>query len=372
MKFVIDKNILLEALTNVSRAIGTRTTIPILNGIKMELDNNGLSLLASDSELTIRVIIPEKEIKNIEKKGCMIIQSKYILDIIRKMPSDIIYFEAEETSKLKIYTDNNEYNLNCYDIADYPNISLDESKEPIVIKGEVLKNIISETSYAVSTQEVRPLLTGVNLKIAGDILECIATDSYRLAKKNIKLENSVNSAINIVIPGKSITELEKMLDNDEEVVMHIFNNKILFKYKNVEFQTNLLSGSYPDTSNFIPTEFAYMINLDLKSFNDAVDRASLLSQNKDKNIVKVLIDNKQMVISSSSNEIGKTEEKLEIDCSNKEKLEIAFSSRYMLEALKVIKDDSILLLINSDDKPILIKSVKDESLIELILPVKTY
>lgn len=372
MKFVIDKNILLEALTNVSRAIGTRTTIPILNGIKFELTNEGLSLLASDSELTIKITIPEKEIKKIEKEGKMIIQSKYILEIVRKMPADLINFESIDSNKIKIYTDNNEYTLNCYDISDYPHISLEESKEPISIKADTLKRIINETSYAVSTQEVRPLLTGINLKINGDMLECIATDSYRLAKKNIKLDNYVNSGINIVIPGKSINEFEKMITTDDEIIMHIFNNKILFKYNNIQFQTNLLSGTYPDTSHFIPSEFSYMINLNLKSFNDAVDRASLLAQSKEKNIVRVLIDDKIMIISSTSNEIGKTEEKINIECSNKEKLDIAFSSRYMLEALKVIKDDNILLLINSDDKPILIKSVKDESLIELILPVKTY
>ena len=372
MKFVIDKNILLEALTNVSRAIGLRTTIPILNGIKFDLTNDGLSLFASDSELTIKIFIGEKDIKNIEKTGCMIIQSKYINEIIRKMPSDVIYFEALDDTKIKIYTDNNEYNLNCYDISDYPHINLDESKEPIVIKSSTLKSIINETSYAVSTQEVRPLLTGINLKINGDMLEAIATDSYRLAKKNIRLDNPINSAINIVIPGKSINEFEKMITTDDDVVMHIFNNKILFKYLNIEFQTNLLSGTYPDTNHFIPQEFAYMINLDLKSFNDAVDRASLLEQSKDKNIVRVLIDNKTMIISSSASEIGKAEEKIDIESSNKEKLEIAFSSRYMLEALKVIKDNSILLLLNSDDKPILIKSVNDESLTELILPVKTY
>ena len=372
MKFVIDKNILLEALTNVTRAIGTRTTIPILNGIKFDLTNEGLSLLASDSELTIKINIPETEIKKIDKCGSMIIQSKYILEIIRKMPSDVINFESVDSSKIKIFTDNNEYNLNCYDINDYPHISLEESKEPITIKAETLKAIINETSYAVSTQEVRPLLTGINLKITGDMLECIATDSYRLAKKNIKLDTMINATINIVIPGKSINEFEKMLTDDDDIVMHIFNNKILFKYKNIQFQTNLLSGTYPDTNHFIPNEFAYMINLDLKAFNDAVDRASLLAQSKDKNIVRVLIDDKTMVISSSASEIGKTEEKLAIECSNKDRLEIAFSSRYMLEALKVIKDDNILLLINSDDKPILIKSVKDESLIELILPLKTY
>ena len=372
MKFVIDKNILLDALTNVTRAIGLRTTIPILNGIKFDLTKEGLSLLASDSELTIKINIPEKDIKNIENTGSMIIQSKYILEIIRKMPSDIIYFEAIDNSKIKIYTDNNEYNLNCYDIEDYPHISLDESKEPITISSDTLKSIINSTSYAVSTQEVRPLLTGINLKINGDMLECIATDSYRLAKKNVRLDSPVNAMINIVLPGKSINELEKMLPSETEVVLHIFNNKVLFKYDNVQFQTNLLSGTYPDTNHFIPNEFAYMINLDLKGFSDAVDRASLLAQSKDKNIVRAVIDDKIMILSSSASEIGKTEEKLNIESSNKEKLEIAFSSKYMLEALKVIKDDNILLLINSDDKPILIKSVNDESLLELILPVKTY
>lgn len=372
MKFVIDKNVLLEALTNVTRAIGTRTTIPILNGIKFELTENGLSLLASDSEVTITMSIPEKDIKSIEKCGKMIIQSKYILEIVRKMPSDVINFESVDSSKIKIYTDNNEYSLNCYDISDYPHISLEESKDPIAIKASTLKSIINETSYAVSTQEVRPLLTGINLKINGDMLECIATDSYRLAKKNIKLDSYVNTNVNIVIPGKSISEFEKMINDDEEIIMHTFNNKILFKYKNIQFQTNLLSGTYPDTNHFIPKEFAYIINLDLKAFNDAVDRAALLAQSKDKNIVRVSIEDKLMVISSSASEIGKTEEKINIECSNKEKLEVAFSSRYMLEALKVIKDDNILLLINSDDKPILIKSVKDESLLELILPVKTY
>ena len=371
MKFVIDKNILLEALTNVSRAIGLRTTIPILNGIKFDLTKEGLSLTASDSELTIKITIPEKDIKKIEEVGSMIIQSKYILEIIRTMPSDIINF-ASEDNKIKIYTDYNEYNLNCYDINDYPHISLEEGKEPIKIKAETLKEIINETSYAVSTQEVRPLLTGINLKILGDNLECIATDSYRLAKKNLKLDNIVNSTINIVIPGKSISEFEKMLTNEDDFVMHIFSNKILFQYKNIQFQTNLLNGTYPDTNHFIPSEFAYMINLDLRSFNDAVHRASILAQSKDKNIVRVLIEDKIMVISSSASEVGKTDEKLNIECSNKEKLEISFSSRYMLEALKVIKDDNILLLINSDDKPILIKSVQDESLLELILPVKTY
>lgn len=372
MKWTIEKNIILEALNNVTKALSQRTTIPVLNGIVFDITDSGIDLLASDSELTIKVSIDEKDIKNIEGKGRIIIQSKYFVEMIKKMPADEIDFEIEDNLKIKISTPNNQYRLNCYNPNDYPNINMEKSEEPIIIQSPILKEIINQTSYALSTQEVRPLLTGINLKINGDILECIATDSYRLSKKNIKLTNVVNNLINIVIPGRSITEIEKIVSEEDDVEIHIFTNKILFIYKNIYIQSNLLSGSYPETSHFIPNDFAYMINLNLREFYDAVDRAALLAQNKEKNIIKMHIEDKEMIITSTSNELGNAEEKLKIDSNNKEKIEISFSSKYMMDALKVIKEENILLLLNSDDKPILVKPITDETLIELILPIKTY
>ena len=163
MKFTIEKNIILEGLNNVIKAISTKNVIPVLNGIKFELTNEGLYLTASDSELTIKVLIEAKEIKQITTLGGIIIQSKYILDIVRKMPSDIINFE------IKIYTDNNQYNLNCLDINDYPDVNLELSKDPIYIKGDIFKTIINQTVFAISNQELRPILTGVNFKFTKDV-----------------------------------------------------------------------------------------------------------------------------------------------------------------------------------------------------------
>ena len=372
MKWTIEKKIIIEALNNVVKALSQRTTIPVLNGIVFDVNKNGIDLIASDSELTIKVSIDKDDIKHISGEGRVIIQSKYFLDMIRKMPADDIVFETEENYKITISTPNNQYKLNCYNPQDYPNINIDKSNNAITINSNILKEVINQTAYALSTQEVRPILTGLNLKINGDILECIATDSYRLSKKSIKLDNLVDKNINIVIPGKSINELEKIIGDEENVDIHIFTNKILFVYKNIYLQSNLLSGQYPETSHFIPDDFVYMINLDLYEFRDAVDRASLLAENKEKNIIKMQIENKDMIITSTSTELGNAEERLKIDCNTKEKLEISFSSKYMLDALKVIKDQNILLLINSDDKPILIKQVTDENLVELILPIKTY
>jgi len=372
MKFTIEKNILLENLSNVVKAISTKNIIPILNGVKFELNDEGLFLTASDSELTIRAFIEKKAITNIENEGSIIIQSKYILDIIRKMPSDIINFELMEGLKIKISSDNSQYDLNCLDPKEYPSLKLEESKNPISIKGNTFKNIISQTAFAISTQELRPLLTGLNFKIVGDVFECIATDSYRLAKKNVKLDIPSEEEINIVVPGKNIMELDKIIQEDENVEMHIFTNKVLFKYKNIIFQSNLLSGTYPNTNNLIPTDFDIIVNTNLNNFYSAIDRAALLTQSKDKNIVKMRIKNSQMIINSYASEIGKVEEKLAIETKEDASIDISFSARYMLDALKTMKDEEILILLNGEVKPIVIKSMTDESLIQLILPIKTY
>ncbi len=372
MKFTISKNLLLENLSYVIKAISIKNIIPILNGIKFELNEEGLYLTATDSELTIQTFIAKKKIKNVDSEGIIIIQSKYLVDIIRKMPEDEINIEVIDGLKIKIYTSKNQYSLNCLDPKEYPKFKVETSKTIFTLESDILKCLINQTSFAISTQESRPLLTGINLKITGDILELTATDSYRLAKKSIKLASPVEEEINIVVPGKNLIEFDKILTENKPVEINIFSNKIIFKYDNIVFQTNLLNGTYPNTSSLIPTDFELIVDISLNEYYDAIDRAALLTQSKDKNIVKMEIIDNNMKISSYASEIGKVEENINIKKNNKNNLDISFSAKYMLEALRTIKEDKIIILLNSDVKPIIIKSVKDESLIQLILPIKTY
>ena len=372
MKFTIDKNILLESLVNVIRAISPKNIIPILNGIKFELNKDGLYLTASDSDLTIKSFIPASDIKSIEEEGTIIIQSKYIIDIIRKLPNDIINIEVIDGLKIRIYTENSQYHLNCLNKEDYPQITLEESNNPIILNSEILKKTIKQTIFAVSLQESRPLLTGVNFKIQGKVMEVVATDSYRLAKKIINLDNLYPDNIDITIPGKNINEFDKILSDESDVEIHLFSNKILFKYKNVLFQSSLLNGNYPNTSNLIPSEFEIIINSTLNDFYSSIDRAALLTQSKDKNIVRMETEGKVLNISSYASEIGKVEDKINITKNTDKDIAISFSSKYMMDALKTFSEDELLILLNNDSSPIILKSVKDESLIQLILPIKTY
>ncbi len=241
-----------------------------------------------------------------------------------------------------------------------------------MINSMLFKSIVSQTAFAISTQELRPLLTGLNFKITGNILECIATDSYRLAKKTVTLNDAALNDVNIVIPGKNVLELDKIINDDVDMELHVFNNKVLFKYKNIIFQSNLLAGNYPNTNNLIPTNFEYMMSTNLNDFYNAIDRASLVTQSKDKNIVKMTLSGKKLVINSYASEIGKVEETIDVECNVANDISISFSAKYMLEALRTFKDEKIMILLNGDIKPIVIKSTEDETLIQLILPIKTY
>ena len=372
MKFTIEKNILLENLNNVTKAISIKNVIPVLNGIKFELNNDGLYLTASDTDLTIKTFIKKSEIKQIEKNGSIVVQSKYINEIVRKLPDEIINIEVLDGLKVLIKSKNSEFKLNCLKVEDYPQIRLDYQKDPVIIKGNTFKSMIKQTVFAISTQESRPLLTGINLKLQGNIMEVTATDSYRLAKKTLSLKEFIKDEINVTIPGSNISELDKILVDDDPVEMHIFSNKILFIYKNITFQTNLLNGTYPNINNLIPETFQTIFNANYDEFYSAIDRASLLTQNKEKNIIKMETNNNNLIISSYASEIGRVEEKIDIEKNESPNISISFSAKYMLDALKTIDDKDIVILLNSEIKPIIIKSVKDESLIQLILPIKTY
>ena len=292
MKFIIKQEILLESLYHVSRAISPRNLIPILTGIKFELTDEGLFLYASDTDISIRTFIPSKDIEEIKELGSIVIVGKYIVEIIRKLPNTNITVEVMDGNKMIVSTDNTEFNLNGVNSNEFPNLDLSETKEPIIMNASLIKMTIAQTFFATSKNESRPLLTGINFRIEGNLMEVIATDSYRLAKKNIELDRSIDNEVNIVIPGKNLLELDKIVvDDDENLELHIFENKILFKYKNILFLSRLLSGTYPATSSIIPNDFSVEVECSCNGLFEMIDRASLLTSDRDKNTIKLELQN---------------------------------------------------------------------------------
>ena len=369
MKFIVKKEILMESLNNTARAISTKNLIPILTGIKFELTKNGLYLYASDTDISIRTFISKEKLTDIKEEGSIVIVGKYIVEIVRKMPNTDITMEVIDGYKLIISTDNTEFNLNGINPNEFPNLDLDETREPIIINNNVFKEIINQTVFATSQNESRPLLTGINFIIDNNKLEVLATDSYRLARKLVFIDKEIDNKVNIVIPGKNLIELSKMLDDKGFIEMHLFSNKVLFKYDNMVFLTRLLSGTYPTTSNIIPKDFNIELECNFNDLFNMIDRASLLTSDREKNTIKLSLDKNELMISSNSPEIGRVEEKVEV-VSDK-KIDISFSSKFMLDAIKSFNKEKIIICMNTESSPIVIKSSEDDSLIQLVLPIKT-
>lgn len=374
MKIKIKKELLLENLNKVSKAISTKNLIPILSGIKFDLTREGLTLTASDNDITIQTFIPaDNKDMEIEKEGSIIIQGKYVLDIVRKLPDEFINIEVIDELKILIYAENSEFNLNGINQKEYPNVALENSKNFVKINTKLFKTIINQTAFATSTDESRPILTGINIKITGDILECSATDSYRLAKKQAKLNEIAGETYNIIVPGKNIVEFMKILnEGNEELEIHIFSNKVLFKQNNLLFQSRLVSGNYPNVNNLIPSDSFLKITANLSNLYDVIDRASILTSDKEKNIVTLETNKNLLIVRSSSAEIGRVEEKMNIIKDNEEEIKISFSAKYMMDALRSFEGDTVELAFEGEVKPIIIKDVEDPNLTQLVLPIRTY
>ena len=373
MKLKIKQKVLMEHLNYVIRGISNKNLIPILNCIKFELTKEGLYLLSTDNELAIKSFIPKEEIEEIDTMGELLISGRYVYDIIKKLSGETINIEEIIDSQVLITTDTSSFKLNCNEVSEFPNIDLDFINNPLLIDKKVFKTTINQTIFATSTQESRPVLTGVNFKANDNIMEVTATDSYRLAKKRIILDNKVSDNIDIIIPNRNLNEIIKLINEDEnKIELHVFPNKVIFKLENLIIMTRLINGTYPDTNKLIPNEFETKIKVNLNSLFNSIDRASLLTNVEEKNTIKLETKKDIMIISSNIPEIGNVEEKIKIENHKGNDIKISFSSKYMMDAIKTFESEEIELSFNGEIKPIILNYVDNDDLTQLILPIRTY
>ena len=232
MHFKIKRIKLLNALAKATRAVSVRSPLPVLTGIKFDLQAHQLILTGSDSDITIQTIIDEDDDLVILKEGAVVLNSRYIFDIVRKINSDDIEIEIIDGLLTRIKGSQIEYSLNGTDAIEYPRIDLSKTGTHFIMNALVLKDIIGETKFAASDKETRPILTGINFKAHDHVLEVVATDSYRLAKKIISIDEDVT--FNITIPKLSLDEISKIIEKDELIELYVSERKVLFVFdKNI-------------------------------------------------------------------------------------------------------------------------------------------
>ncbi|EJG5110966.1 DNA polymerase III subunit beta [Staphylococcus pseudintermedius] len=376
MEFSIQRDYFITQLNDTLKAISPRATLPILTGIKIDATNEGIVLTGSDSEISIEITIPNQvdgqEIINVVEPGSVVLPGRFFVGIIKKLPGKEVKLSTNEQFQTLITSAHSEFNLSGLDPDQYPLLPQVSSDDALQLPVKVLKNIIAQTNFAVSTSETRPVLTGVNWLIQQNELLCTATDSHRLAVRKLKLEEEIEDK-NVIIPGKALAELNKiMTDSEDHIDIFFASNQVLFRVGNVNFISRLLEGHYPDTSRLFPENYEIKLGLNNSDFYHAIDRASLLAREGGNNVIKLSTGDTQIELSSTSPEIGTVKEEVTANDVEGGNLKISFNSKYMMDALKAIDNEEVEVEFFGTMKPFILKPKDDDTVTQLILPIRTY
>lgn len=380
MNFTINRSAFISQLNNVLRAISSKTTIPILTGLKMVVNEDNIVLTGSNSNITIESVISANDTNNdltIEDTGAIVLPARFFSDIVKKLPDKKVTIEVTSGFQADITSGSAKFQINGQDAENFPHLPEIETNKSVTLPNDILKEVIRQTVIAVSKQESRPILAGVHMTLKDGVLTAVATDSHRLAQRKVVLENIDNGIdFDVIIPGKSMEELSGMIsDVHEDVQMQVTENQVLFIFGNTHFYSRLLEGNYPETSQLIPQTADTTVELEAGTFLSSIERASLLSHESRNDVVKLSLKPSEnfVRISGDSPDIGTVEEEVVTSALDGNDLEISFNPNYMKDALRSFGQATIKISFTSPLRPFTLVPTEDqENFVHLITPVRTF
>ena len=380
MNFTINRSAFISQLNNVLRAISSKTTILILTGLKMVVNEDNIVLTGSNSDITIESVINANDADNdltIEETGAIVLPARFFSDIVKKLPDKKVTIEVTSGFQADITSGSAKFQINGQDAENFPHLPEIETNKSVTLPNDILKEVIRQTVIAVSKQESRPILAGVHMTLKDGVLTAVATDSHRLAQRKVVLENIDNGIdFDVIIPGKSMEELSGMIsDVHEDVQMQVTENQVLFIFGNTHFYSRLLEGNYPETSQLIPQTADTTVELEAGAFLSSIERASLLSHESRNDVVKLSLKPSENLvrISGDSPDIGTVEEEVVTSALDGNDLEISFNPNYMKDALRSFGQATIKISFTSPLRPFTLVPTEDqENFVHLITPVRTF
>ena len=373
MRFTIKREELLKGLNIASRAVASKVAVPVLANLKFELNEKGLFITGSNYDLTIRTFIPYKqdefEIIRNYKEGATLINSKIIVEIARRMGCEEITLDVIDSTIATISGGGSEYKLNCVRPEEYPDLDLESSGTTLTLMREQFDTIVSQTAFAASSKEQRPILTAMNLEAGHGHLVVTATDSARLARKEILIESDVEFVANV--PAKMMVEVDHLLEGVESLDIAFSDKKALFSLGRTVIATRLIAGDYPNTRGIVPKITNYSLEINGSDLTKAIERANILSIDRE-NVVDLTMDESGVEISAKSSQVGSAVEKIELFKYSGGQLKISFNSEFVLAAVRALGSEDVTFLFVGEMKPFVIKNAADDSIIQIVTPVRTY
>lgn len=365
MQFECTRDSLLEQIQIVQKAVSVRSTLPILTGILFNVKDNKLILSSTDLEMSIKC---ELDISG-KSSGSIVIPARLISDVLRNLPEAVVKFNSDTSNnQILLQCEKSMFNIKVLPPEDFPKIPELEEGGLIKVDGKEFVEAIKQIIKAVSRDETRPVLTGVLISVDEGKLKMVATDSYRLAIKEIKAKAGKDEKIRVVVPARVLDEIIKAISQEEgEVKIRVTENQIALNFNNTTMISRLIEGEFPKYQQLLPDNYQIRVDLEKDAMAGAAKRVSLLALNNSP--IKVNIGDKKIKISAETSEVGEAAE--EVDVNEKmEQMTIAFNPQYFLDGLMSVKGEKFIFEAIGPLNPALIRSQEEEDFIYLVMPVR--
>jgi DNA polymerase III subunit beta len=372
MKFNIDRGCFYEALSDLSRSISAKAEPHIMSGIKITAHSEGLTLIVCNHLFFIERTIPSEADKmlTVYETGSVVAPAKYLVELVKKLPEELTV-ELMDRHKLSIKTDEISVVLSCFDVETYPKLPVLNLNNSVQIPGSLLNEILSQTAFAASSSDTRPVLTGLLVTFQDNKIKCAATNSHRLALRECDIETDIEGSY--ILPLASVKDFMRLFkDSVDMITVYVSENYLVFKALNLAMYTRLIEGNYPDLDSLIPAHPKTMITVQTSKLLKGIDRASLFNRESRNNNVKLeLMHGSTLKISSYSPDLGNIEEIQQItELHGEKEFSLSLNSTFLIEALKAFTEEEVKLNFTGSMRPILIKPNNNKRHLHLISPVR--
>lgn len=367
MKITATKENLLNGIQTVQKAISNKNTIPILSGIYLKAEKNKLFFRATDLEIGIECQVPV----NVIEEGNIVLPAKHFSELVRKLPNTKITIAyREDIVGVNINYDDAEVDLKGWPGEEFPVMPDLEREYEYELDTNVIKSMIKQTLFATAADDSRPIFTGALVEVTDNNINMVTTDTHRLALRSGKIINKMDKGINLIIPGKTLSEISRIIKDEDEIIkIKGNNNQISFATGEARIISRIIEGKFPNYKQVIPQDYKTFLKVKTKALQETIERANLFSSEKDgTSIIKITVDNNSLQVTSKS-EIGKVEEKMPIFMEG-DNLEISFNAKYLLDALKVMDAEDLDINLTGSLSPGIIKPGNNGNYLYLILPLR--
>ena len=362
MKFRCEREILADALATAGRAATSRSgTLPVLSGVRLDVSDGDLTVTGTDLELTIRLSVPVHS----DQDGSAVVPARLVADIVKALPAGAVEVSIAD-EEMSISAGRSQFSVRPLSLSDYP-AQVEPDAEPVTLTTDEVGNALRQVVRAASTDDARAVLTGVLITSEEDGLKMVATDSYRLAVRNLPKSAILAPGQKVLVPGRALAELQRILSGDDELTVRLGAREAVFEAGGTRLTTRLIEGEYPNYRNLLPSSYPNVLTVGRDALLEALRRVKILAQ--DSTPVRLTLGGDTLQLTAITQDVGNAAEEIDASYDGAE-MTVAFNPEYLAAGIDAIDGDEVTLATMDPMKPAVLRGVGHDEYLYLLMPVR--